>query len=37
MANKKKEVFKPGPMIEGKRDIIQGLLQEYYIVIDTDI
>ena len=25
MANKKKDVFKPGPMTEGKRNIIQGL------------
>ena len=25
MANKKKEVFRPGPMTEGKRNIIQGL------------
>ncbi len=29
MANKKKEVFRPGPMTEGKRNIIQGLLQEF--------
>ena len=29
MANKKKELFRPGPMTEGKRNIIQGLLQEY--------
>ena len=29
MANKKKEYYKPGPMTEGKRNIIQGLLQEY--------
>ena len=29
MADKKKEYFKPGPMTEGKRNIIQGLLQEY--------
>ncbi len=28
MADKKKEYFKPGPMTEGKRNIIQGLLQE---------
>ena len=28
MANKKKEVFRPGPMTEGKRNIIQGLLQD---------
>ena len=31
MANKKKEVYRPGPMTEGKRNIIQGLLQEYNI------
>ena len=31
MANKKKEYYKPGPMTEGKRNIIQGLLQEYNI------
>lgn len=29
MANRKKEVYKPKPMTEGKRNIIQGLLQEY--------
>ena len=28
MANKKKEYYKPKPMTEGKRNIIQGLLQE---------
>lgn len=32
MANKKKEYYKPGPMTEGKRNIIQGLLQEYLCV-----
>ncbi len=37
MANKKKEVFKPGPMTEGKRNIIQGLLQEYNIESAADI
>ena len=26
MANKKKEYYKPGPMTEGKRNIVQGLL-----------
>jgi len=26
MANRKKEVYKPKPMTEGKRNIIQGLL-----------
>ncbi len=29
MANRKKEVYKVKPMTEGKRNIIQGLLQEY--------
>ena len=29
MANRKKKVYKPKPMTEGKRNIIQGLLQEY--------
>ena len=37
MANKKKDVFKPGPMTEGKRNIIQGLLQEYNIESAADI
>ena len=37
MSNKKKEVFKPGPMTEGKRNIIQGLLQEYNIESAADI
>lgn len=37
MANKKKEYYKPGPMTEGKRNIIQGLLQEYNIESATDI
>ena len=37
MANKKKEVYKPGPMTEGKRNIIQGLLQEYDIESAADI
>ena len=37
MANKKKEVYKPGPMTEGKRAIIQGLLQEYDIESAADI
>ena len=37
MANKKKEIFRPGPMTEGKRNIIQGLLQEYEIQSATDI
>lgn len=37
MANKKKEVFKPGPMTDGKRAIIQGLLQEYDIESAADI
>ena len=37
MANKKKEIFRPGPMTEGKRNIIQGLLQEYDIQSAADI
>ena len=37
MANKKKEVFKPGMMTEGKRAIIQGLLQEYDIESAADL
>ena len=37
MADKKKEYFKPGPMTEGKRNIIQGLLQEYDIKSASDI
>ncbi len=37
MANKKKEYYRPGPMTEGKRNIIQGLLQEYNIETAADI
>ena len=37
MANRKKEVYKPKPMTEGKRNIIQGLLQEYDIETAADI
>ena len=37
MANKKKEYYKLEPMTEGKRNIIQGLLQEYNIESATDI
>ena len=37
MANRKKEVYKPKPMTEGKRNIIQGLLQEYDIETADDI
>ena len=37
MANKKKEVYRQGPMTEGKRNIIQGLLQEYDIQSAADI
>ena len=37
MANKKKEYYKPKPMTEGKRNIIQGLLQEYNIESAADI
>ena len=37
MANRKKDVYKPKPMTEGKRNIIQGLLQEYDIETADDI
>ena len=37
MSNRKKEVYKPKPMTEGKRNIIQGLLQEYDIETADDI
>ena len=37
MANKKKKYYKLEPMTEGKRNIIQGLLQEYNIESATDI
>ncbi len=37
MANKKKDVYKVGPMTEGKREIIRGLLQEYNIESAEDI
>lgn len=37
MAYKKKEVYKPKPMTEGKRDIIRGLLTEYDIQTAEDI
>lgn len=37
MANRKKEVYKPKTMTEGKRNIIQGLLQEYEIETAEDI
>jgi hypothetical protein len=36
MANKKKEYYKPGLMTEGKRNFIQGLLQEYNIESTAD-
>ena len=37
MANKKKEYYRPSPMTDGKRKIIQGLLQEYDIESASDI
>ena len=37
MANKKKEVYRPEPMSEGRGNIIQGLLQEYDIQSAADI
>ena len=37
MANKKREVYKPKPMTEGKRAVIQGLMDEYDIQTAEDI
>ena len=37
MANRKKEVYKQKPMTEGKRNLIQGLFQEYDIQSADDI
>ncbi len=37
MANKKKEVYTPKPMTEGKKAVIQGLLDEYDIQTTDDI
>ena len=37
MANKKREVYKPKPMTEGKKAVIQGLLDEYDINTAEDI
>ena len=37
MANRKKDIYKPKPMTEGKRNIIQGLLEEYDIKTAEDI
>ena len=37
MANRKREVYKPKPMTEGKRNLIQGLLQEHDIQSADDI
>ena len=37
MANRKKEVYKPKPMTEGKRNLIHGLLREYDIETAEDI
>lgn len=37
MANRKKEVYKVKPMTEGKKNIIQGLLEEYDIQTTDDI
>lgn len=37
MANKKRNVYKPKPMTEGKKNLIQGLLQEYDIESAEDI
>ena len=37
MANKKKDVYRPKPMTEGKKAVIQGLLDEYDIQSAEDI
>ena len=37
MAGKKKEVYKPKPMTENKRNLIQGLFEEYDIQTADDI
>lgn len=37
MANRKKDVYKPKPMTEGKQALIQGLLNEYDIETADDI
>ena len=37
MANKKRNVYKPKPMTEEKKNLIQGLLQEYDIESGEDI
>ena len=37
MANRKKDVYKPKPMTENKRNIIQGLFEEYNIETAEDI
>ncbi len=37
MANKKKNVYNPKPMTEGKKNLIQGLFQEYEIESAEDI
>lgn len=37
MANKKRDIYKPKPMTEGKKVVIQGLLDEYDIQTADDI
>ena len=37
MANKKKDVYRTKPMTEGKKAVIQGLLDEYDIQSAEDI
>ena len=37
MANRKEEIYKPKPMTDGKKNIIQWLLQEYEIKTADDI
>ena len=36
MANRKREVYKPKPMTEGKRNLIQGLLEQHGIDIPPE-
>lgn len=37
MANKKRNVYNPKPMTEGKKNLIQGPFQEYHIESAEDI
>ncbi len=37
MANRKKEVYRPRAITEGKRILIQGLLQEYVMRLQREM